>query len=420
MKIIYTVLFLLLSFSMIEIQAQEKKIDISSLTKEKILALSNEDLLSLSIEDLDKLATIVGVSVDELLDLSTKSGQKGGFGKQLEDLNIVPYLHGYFAFWYRDFDYNRGEDKSTFNLHYFNPIIGMHVKDKIVLEAMPEYEHGGSNIALRYAILDYSFLKNMTLRVGKFLMPIGKFNEYYYPEHINIFADRPLSHWSIIPSVWSEVGIQLRGNIEMKNETSFNYSLFVVNGLQQPGGGYGGDIRLMRDNFRDYKNENKAIGGRIGLKPINVFEVGFSYYNGVYSEDGKMKIGIGCVDAEYATKRFILRGEYVFAKEDTLNGNIKKDGGFVESSYRINKYLQPAIRLESVNLPNVTGFADINGDGSKDFNTKAFNRISLGLIIYPEPEILSRFNFKINYSIIPNDGQGQRRSEFVLQTAIGF
>jgi hypothetical protein len=176
----------------------------------------------------------------------------------------------------------------------------------------------------------------------------------------------------------------------------------------------------MRDNFRDYKNDNKAVGGRIGIKPIEDLEVGVSYYTGAYSEDGKMNIGTGCVDAEYSHKRILIRGEYVFAKEDTLNGNIKKDGGFVESAYRINKYLQPTVRLEMANLPHVTGFSDINGDGSKDFNTTAFKRISLGLIFYPEPEILSRFNFKLNYSIIPNDGQGKRRNEFILQTAIGF
>ncbi len=409
------ILILVISFLLLNVNllAQETKRDLSKLSKEEALKIPNEEIILMSLEELMMLSNIVGVSVDELMDLSIKSGEKGGFGHQLEDLDIEPYIHGYAAFWYRNFDFNREEDNKTFSMHYFNPIIGVNIKDKIISEIMLEYEHGGNEVTFRYGLIDYSPFDFLTIRAGKFLMPIGKFNEYLYPEHINIFADRPISHWRIIPSVWTEIGVQLRGAYSFTEHVSVNYALFVVNGLEQTDGGYGGDLRSMRNNFRDYSNDNKAFGGRIGMKPIKQIEVGGSVYTGAYSQDGKMGVTISCFDAEFKSKRFAVRGEYATAKQDTLDGSIKKDGFFVEASYRLGFVFEPTIRFEQANLPTLTGFEDVSF-------TDPVQRLSLGLIIYPEPKLLSRFNVKINYSIIPNDGTGQKRNEFILQTAIGF
>ncbi len=423
MKTIIKTLFiflLILSLAPNLVNAQNNGKKISEMTKEEILRLSNDELLNLSIDDLVLLAEKVGVSVDELLDLSINSGAKGGFATQLEDLDIETYVHGYAAFWYRNFDLDRQKNNKSFDLHYFNPMFGINVKDKVIAELMLEYEHGGDEITIRYGILDYAFSKYATLRVGKFLMPIGRYNEYLYPEHINLFPDRPLSHWNIIPIVWSEVGAQLRGNIQINNKTSVNYAAYLVNGLEQKDGGYGGPIRDMRENILDYNSDNKALGGRIGFKPVTSTEVGFSYYSGAYSTDGKMNLSILCIDAEYQYKKFGIRGEYVKSEQDTLNGSITSDGFYTELSYRINKYLEPAVRYEQANLPGLIGLSDLNGDGIKDLNNDTFSRLSLGVIIYPEPELLSRFNFKVNYNIIPNDGQGKKRNEFVLQATIGF
>ncbi len=417
---ILLILLMFLSINSLSLSAQENKKEISEMSKEEILELPNDRLLSLSIDELIVLAEKVGVSVDELLDLSINSGAKGGFATQLEDLDINAYIHGYADAWFRSFDLNRKSAIQTFDLHYFNPMFGINIKDKIISELMLEYEHGGDEITVRYGILDYAFSKYATLRIGKFLMPIGRFNEYLYPEYINIMADRPLSHWEIIPIVWSEVGAQLRGNINITNAMSFNYAIFMVNGLEQKDGGYGGNIRDMRENILENNNNNKAFGGRIGYKPFSTTEFGFSYYSGAYSTDGQMNLSILCFDAEYKYKKFAIRGEYVNAIQDTINGNIKSKGFFTETSYRIHKYLEPCIRYEQANIPNLTGMSDLDNNGFNDLCNETEQRLSIGLIIYPEPELLSRFNFKINYNIIPNDGQGIKRNEIVVQAAIGF
>ncbi|MBI2968293.1 MAG: hypothetical protein HYY40_10850 [Bacteroidetes bacterium] len=360
-----------------------------------------------------KLKNLLDMELTDLLDIKVVSGEKGGFGKQLEELKLKTYLHGYAAGWYRTYDLNRRKRTSTFSLQYFNPILGVNIQDKVVAEIMMEYEHAGSELGIRYGIIDYSPFKFLTLRAGKFLMPMGKFNEYYYPEYINLLNDRPISHWQILPSVWSEVGAQLRGKFSLSKKSSFNYSLFVVNGLEQKNGKYGGDIREMRDNFRDYKNEKKSFGGRIGILPVPEIESGVSYYYGPYTTDGKENLSILCIDVGYNTKKFNLRGEYVSAIQDTLSGSINKNGFFVESAYRVNLYLKPVIRYDQAYLPAVAGF-------DKIINTKTIQRVTAGLTIYPEPKLVSRFSIKINYSAVLNDGNGSLTNEFILQTAIGF
>ena len=103
------ILILVISFLLLNVNllAQETKRDLSKLSKEEALKIPNEEIILMSLEELMMLSNIVGVSVDELMDLSIKSGEKGGFGHQLEDLDIEPYIHGYAAFWYRNFDFNR-------------------------------------------------------------------------------------------------------------------------------------------------------------------------------------------------------------------------------------------------------------------------------------------------------------------------
>ncbi len=79
-------------------------------------------------------------------------------------------------------------------------------------------------------------------------------------------------------------------------------------------------------------------------------------------------------------------------------------GYFVDISYKINTYLEPVFRYDQ---------ADFGADNT-------FKRSTAGLIFYPQPELISHFNFKINYSFVHDDEQGNKDNEFILQVAIGF
>lgn len=140
--------------------------------------------------------------------------------------------------------------------------------------------------------------------------------------------------------------------------------------------------------------------------------IGASYYSGIYTQDGEQNLSILCFNAELILLDFEFRGEYVSAVQDTLLGNIKKDGFFVEAAYKVNPKIQPTVRFEQANLPAIMGMEELN--------TENIQRLTCGLNYYPVPKIIPRLNFKINYSFILNDGSGVSRNELIVQSAIAF
>ena len=162
----------------------------------------------------------------------------------------------------------------------------------------------------------------------------------------------------------------------------------------------------MRRNHRDSNNSDMAVGGRVGYKPTRELEFGISYYTGAYTVDGKQDISIMDFDAEYKKDELTVRGEYVFANEDTSGSDLKKDGFYAETAYRVNRFLEPVVRYDQADLDD--------GSGHKT------ERSTIGLIYYPNPGLHPMFNFKISQSFVHDDGTGDRQHEFVAQCVIGF
>ena len=351
------------------------------------------------------------MSLEELMDVDIKADEPGWFGTQLEQLTFKPYVHGYASAVYRDFDFNRGREIGTFDLHYFNVVVGARVGEKLAAEVLLEYEHGGDDLGVRYGLIDYKIADPLILRMGKFLTPIGHFNEYLSPEYANKLPDRPYCLWQIVPIVWAETGVQLRGHYELPADRSINYAFYVVNGLEQAANGdgsvaEGGSIRSMRQNNRDSNSHDKAFGGRIGFKPWKDLEIGASYYTGPYTIDGERDLAIMDFDVQYKKDDLTLRGEYVRAVQETSVGDLIKDGFYAEAAYRVNRYLEPVVRYDQADLDDGSGH-DIR-------------RSTLGLVIYPMSDENPLFNFKVSQSFIHDDGAGDQQSEFVLQCVLGF
>lgn len=111
------------------------------------------------------------MSLEELLQVEIQTERPGWFGTQLGQLDTRPYLHGYAVFDYRDYDLNRRKAVETFDMHYFNVLVGANIKDRLAAEVLVGYEHGGDDIGIRYGLLDYRLTDWATLGLGKFLDP---------------------------------------------------------------------------------------------------------------------------------------------------------------------------------------------------------------------------------------------------------
>jgi hypothetical protein len=137
---------------------------------------------------------------------------------------------------------------------------------------------GSTHFDLGYANMVYFLNDYITITAGKFLTPIGLFNERFHPTWINPLPIDPLGvgHGGPLPS--SEVGLQIRGGVQA-GATKWNYSLYVSNGpiFEDGSGDPERAGTLVYSNFSD-NNGNKALGGRLSWLPLinSTLEIGIS------------------------------------------------------------------------------------------------------------------------------------------------
>ncbi len=176
----------------------------------------------------------------------------------------------------------------------FNPILVFRQSDRLLFESELEFEFedGELEIGLEYADMSYILSKGLTIRVGKFLTPFGKFTPDLHPAWINKFPTKPLGtghHNGILPT--TDIGIDLRGGAYLGNMKT-NYSFYVVNGPQLNDGTdepeEGGRLHY---GIPQENNKQKSFGTRIGVFPFSnsSLELGFS------AQTGK----VGAKDSEY-------------------------------------------------------------------------------------------------------------------------
>jgi hypothetical protein len=80
-------------------------------------------------------------------------------------------------------------------------------------------------------------------------------------------------------------------------------------------------------------NSNKAFGGRIAVALLPSIEIGTSYYQGAYDENGQLDIKANGVDINLISTHAILRGEYIRTKTDAF---IERDHEDVIDSFSRN------------------------------------------------------------------------------------
>lgn len=137
---------------------------------------------------------------------------------------------------------------------------------------------GSTHIDLGYANMVYKVSSGLIFNAGKFLTPIGIFNERYHPSWINTLPVDPIGmgHGGPLPA--AELGAQIRGGIYL-GETKFTYALYFSNGpiLEEGTNDNESAGKLIYSNFSD-NNGNKAVGGRISYFPFtnSSLEIGIS------------------------------------------------------------------------------------------------------------------------------------------------
>ena len=187
---------------------------------------------------------------------------------------------------YATMEFEVEDGNANFSEMAFNPIFLWKKSDRLFFKSELEVELKGvpgggieQGVNLEYADMNYKLNKYATLFAGKFLTPIGAFQERFHPDWINKSVNKPIGFGKNVNGLkrlqsGSEIGIGLRGGIPL-NDAKMNYTVFVSNGamIDTTSG------KLGFDNLVD-NNNNKAIGGRVGFLPASnsSLELGVSGY----------------------------------------------------------------------------------------------------------------------------------------------
>lgn len=162
----------------------------------------------------------------------------------------------------------------TFVAGSFNPGFYFQYDDWLLFEGELEFEiaeNGDTETALEFGQVDLLVHDNATLVFGKFLSPVGQFQERLHANWINRLPDPPagFGHDGVQPG--AEVGAQVRGGVSI-GRSRLNYAVAVGNGPRLDAMG-----AVMTEGFGSDDGGNKAISGRIGFLPVPELEVGASF-----------------------------------------------------------------------------------------------------------------------------------------------
>ena len=351
---------------------------------------------------------LFGLSDEELAEFmrrDIRGGQTGSYARRLEELGVQVGVHGYASLEFKPVD-----DTATFDLHHATLMVRASLLDAVSLEIALEWEHLGreqGDFYLPHAFMDVKLGEPLILRAGFFEVPVGAFNEYLYPDFLRITGSQPLFSRSVVPALWSEVGLQVRGRIALESATHLTYAAFVSNGLQQadamPNDGMieeGGDISAMRFNDRDRFSADKAFGGRLGLE-VRDFDVGVSGYTGRYTVEADRRLSMADIDLSYRGKYLTFRSEGALALQETSARLLRKYGFYALLAGRPIPYLEPYVEYDLVRLSAVE------------------QRLLAGCAVYPFPNERATRNLRLKSEAgvdLPPEGKAQFVWFFQLTT----
>lgn len=339
-------------------------------------------------------------------------------------------LGGYGELHYNDVTYNEnGEETSgTLDFHRFILYAGYNFNDWITFRSELELEHTlieaedngeakGGEVALEQAYIDLRLQRELGIRAGLMLVPVGLVNPMHEPPTFN-GVERPNVEEYIIPSTWRESGIGIYGS----TKSGLSYQLYAMAGLAPNEiTGSGGISDAGQSGFKS-STANLALTGRLDYRLGLNTSIGASYFFSQMSseiEDGSAE-SIATLDGAtfnlveghiiYQKNRFEARGLLVYSglsKAAELNqafgNNAGKSqfGGYAEVAYDILPFFAPGTtqKLKAFGRYETydTQFTTVQIPDNSEFNR---NEYTFGLTYKPAPQVA----FKADYQLFQSAG----------------
>ncbi len=321
-------------------------------------------------------------------------------------------IGGYGEALYQKFDDSRDDGRAsgrTDSADLLRAVVyfGYKWNDRLLFNSEVEFEHGGEEVGVEFAYLDYLWKPQANLRGGLLLVPMGFVNELHEP---TVFhgAKRPDVERLILPSTWRENGFGLYGDVG-----PITYRTYLLNGFDASGFTAVG-LRGGRQNGAEAKAERFAWVGRADYTALPGLLAGLSAYVGKAGQGEGAAVGTQIVEGHVEWKRngVELRALGVQANLDDvarLNGELglsgnrsvgeRLTGGYLQAAYDLftlfpqgDQALAPFARFESFDTQDrvPSGFAK---NPANDIDV-----LTLGLTYKPIPQMV----FKLDYQDYEN------------------
>lgn len=245
----------------------------------------------------------------------------------------------------------------------FVPIFLFQLSEKIHIESELEFsigEDGETEVELEYADIHYFLNDNTTITAGKFLLPFGQYGPNLHPSWINKLVAGPgvYGHGGngtlqpLIP-VFSDTGVNVRNSFNLGSGKLFT-DFYIVSGPREEEedpagetvveGGHGSIPEVGFEAGQGDNNGNKAFGGRVAYALLPSIEIGYSFYNGAYSNDGSLDYSASAIDFNWIGTYSSIRGEIIETSTDFLDD----DDGEIDKFDRGGWYIQGAWQMRQL------------------------------------------------------------------------
>ncbi len=309
-----------------------------------------------------------------------------------------------------------GNGNDGFDDLKFNPIFHYGYKDLLLLESEFQFNivDGETEVELEYLTIDWFINDYMALVAGKFLSPLGQFQQNLHPGWINKLPSNPSGFSHDQANTSAEVGLQLRGGFSLPgiNDSSLmNYAVYVGNGPILELNEDGDEIEAVEAaGFTSDEDDNKVFGGRLGFVPFPNLEVGFSGSLGDLALDGEADRDYDVLgfDLFYRWNNLDLRGEYIRQKVGALAASVAPEGQKWEAWYT-----QASYKLLPTKFELVARYSDFNskhGDQRQE-------QWALGLNYLFANQGVAKIAYEINDG---ETGEVTDDNKFLVQLSYGF
>jgi hypothetical protein len=212
---------------------------------------------------------------------------------------------------------------------------GYRFNERFVFNSEIEFEHGGEEVGVEFAYLDYRVRDHLSLRGGMLLVPLGLVNEFHEP-NVFIGARRPQTEQQLIPSTWHENGFGVVGSSGI-----VSYRAYVVDGFDANGFSASG-LRGGRQEGIEAKASDWGVAGRLDVNPVPGVLVGTGLYRGNSGQDqfGTSDIGTTIVElhGQAQIRGVDVRG--LFARADVADAAALNAALSLAGAQSVGKTLQ--------------------------------------------------------------------------------